>query len=64
MPNKDQDLEAFVQISQDSVRIVLFDGFVVNLFKSDTGSLGITVDTPREEFVDIFVDENLKITVV
>jgi len=47
--------------------IVEFDGYIVDLFKTETGSLGITVERKQDnqeksDAVDIFVTQKLEVT--
>ena len=51
---------------EESRMIVKFNGFIIDFFETETGSLGMTIEvgeeiTPEAPSVDIFVDKNLKV---
>lgn len=54
---------------EESSMIVYFNGFIIDFFKTESGSLGMTVEvgeeiTPEAPSVDIFVDKFLNINVI
>lgn len=53
---------------EGSSMVVTFNGFVIDFFKTESGSLGMTVEVGEEldidaQSVDIFVDKDLRVIV-
>lgn len=64
----DEELKEELRIDLNGYEkaVVKYNGYIIDLFKTESGSLGMTVEvgaeiSPEAPSVDIFVDKNLKV---